>query len=83
MRGSGTGWAAAFGRIGAFIAPFIVPVVYSMFGEQIGFTAVFIVLTAAFAIVAVVIALIGQETKGRSLAETSAPAEQEKPATAE
>ncbi len=83
VRGSGTGWAAAFGRIGAFIAPFIVPVVYSMFGEQTGFTAVFIVLTAAFAIVAIVIAVIGQETKGRSLAETSAPVEQEKPAATE
>ena len=71
VRGSGTGWAAAFGRIGAFIAPFIVPVVYSMFGEQVGFTAVFVVLTAAFAIVAIVMAVIGQETKGRSLAETT------------
>ena len=83
VRGSGTGWAAAFGRIGAFIAPFVVPVVYAMFGEQTGFTAVFVVLTAAFAIVAIVIAIIGQETKGRSLAETSAPVEPEQPAPTE
>ena len=70
VRGSGTGWASAFGRIGAFIAPFVVPVVYGMFGEQAGFAGVFAVLCAAFAIVAVVIAIWGRETKGKPLTET-------------
>ena len=28
FRATGSGWAAAFGRIGAFSAPFIVPVIY-------------------------------------------------------
>ena len=70
VRGSGTGWAAAFGRIGAFIAPFVVPAVYAAYGEQTGFTAVFAVLAAAFAITALVIAFAARETKGQPLTET-------------
>ncbi len=48
VRGSGTGWAACFGRIGAFVAPFIVPLVYASFGEGVGFTVVFIMLASAY-----------------------------------
>ena len=70
VRGSGAGWAAAFGRIGAFIAPFVVPVVYGMFGEGTGFAAVFTVLCTAFALVAIVVAVFGRETKGKPLVET-------------
>ena len=69
VRGAGTGWASAFGRIGAFIAPFVVPVLYS--GTDNGFVMVFIVLALAFAMVAVVIAIFGKETKGKSLADSS------------
>ena len=69
IRGSGNGWAAAFGRIGAFIAPFVVPVVYNLFGAQGGFMAVFVVLSAAYALVAIVMAVLGVETKGRPLIE--------------
>ena len=68
-RATGSGWAAAFGRIGAFIAPFIVPVVYNYYGTETGYTYVFIMLTAVFAIVALVVAIFGIETKGRSLEE--------------
>ncbi|MBO5547970.1 MAG: MFS transporter, partial [Candidatus Methanomethylophilaceae archaeon] len=71
VRGSGTGWASAFGRIGAFIAPFIVPILYSSFGTEYGFVLVFAVLSAAFAMVAIVIAIFGRETKGMSLRDTS------------
>lgn len=71
VRGSGTGWAACFGRIGAFVAPFIVPLVYASFGEGVGFTVVFIMLASAFAVVAVVIALFGMETKGKPLSDAS------------
>ena len=71
IRGSGNGMAAAFGRIGAFIAPFVVPVLYSSFGTENGFVLVFIVLAAAFAAVAIVIAIFGKETKGQSLRDLS------------
>lgn len=71
VRGSGNGWAAAFGRIGAFIAPFIVPAMYAAFGTDDGFMLVFAVLAAAFAFVAVIILVFGKETKGMSLKDVS------------
>jgi len=70
-RGSGTGWAAAFGRIGAFAAPLVVPVIYKAFGEEAGYGYVFALLTGVFAVVAVVVALFGKETMGKSLEEIS------------
>lgn len=70
-RASGSGWAAAFGRLGAFVAPLIVPVIYKTYGKQTGYTYVFIMLTAVFAIVAVVVAFLGKETMGKSLEEIS------------
>lgn len=71
-RGSGAGWAAAVGRIGAIAAPYIVGLVYQAKGKQAGFTYVFIMLTVVFALVAVVVALFGVETKGQSLDEINA-----------
>lgn len=68
-RGTGTGWATSFGRLGAFIAPFIVPVIYSFYGSETGFTYVFILLTLVFAAVATVVFLFGKETMGKSLEE--------------
>ena len=70
-RGSGSGWATAFGRLGAFSAPFVVPVIYNTYGTQTGFTYVFIMLTAVFATVAVAVAILGKETMGKSLEEIS------------
>jgi putative MFS transporter len=70
-RGSGTGWAAAFGRIGAFVAPMIVPVIYNAYGEKTGYGYIFALLTGVFAVVAVVVALFGKETMGKSLEEIS------------
>lgn len=70
-RASGSGWAAAFGRLGAFTAPFIVPVIYRSFGTNTGYTYVFAVFTAVFAVVALVVAALGKETKGKSLEEIS------------
>lgn len=69
FRASGSGWAAAFGRIGAFIAPFIVPVIYKFYGTDLGYTYVFIMLTGVFAVVSLVVALFGRETMGLSLEE--------------
>lgn len=68
-RASGSGWAAAFGRIGAFIAPMIVPVIYSAYGKAAGYTNVFIMLTVVFVVVAIVVGVIGKETMGKSLEE--------------
>lgn len=68
-RGSGAGWAAAVGRIGAIAAPYIVGLVYQTKGKKAGFTYVFLMLTIVFAVVAVVIAAAGIETKGRTLDE--------------
>lgn len=70
-RASGTGWASAFGRLGAFAAPFIVPVIYKAYGTDAGYTYVFIMLTAVFAAVSLVVALMGKETMGKSLEEIS------------
>ncbi|MBU3199867.1 MFS transporter [Clostridium estertheticum] len=72
IRGTGTGWAAAIGRIGAIAAPYIVGVVYETKGKQAGFTYVFIMLTIVFAAVALVVAFGGIETKGKTLDEIDA-----------
>lgn len=71
-RGSGVGWAAAVGRVGAIAAPYIVGLVYETKGKQAGFTYVFLMLTVVFAVVAVVVAIVGIETKGRTLDEINA-----------
>lgn len=71
-RGSGAGWAAAVGRIGAIAAPYIVGLVYESNGKEAGFSYVFIMLTIVFALVAVVTAIAGVETKGRTLDEINA-----------
>lgn len=70
-RGSGTGWAAAFGRVGAFIAPLVVPVIYNAYGQETGYGYIFALLTGVFAAVAVVVAVFGKETMGKSLEEIS------------
>jgi putative MFS transporter len=70
-RGSGTGWAAAFGRLGAFTAPLVVPVIYNAYGTDMGYTYVFVMLTAVFAAVAIIVFVLGQETMGKSLEEIS------------
>lgn len=72
IRGTGNGWAAAFGRVGAFIAPFIVPVIYKAYGTDDGFAIVFAVLSLAFVAVAIVVWLFGTETRGKPLVETAA-----------
>jgi putative MFS transporter len=67
VRGVGVGWAAAFGRVGAFVAPLIVPALYAWFGTDRGFVLVFAILTIVFLAVAVVVLIFGVETKGKLL----------------
>jgi putative MFS transporter len=69
IRGSGTGWAAAFGRVGALVAPMILPVLYAAFGAENGYTGVFVLLTGVFFAVAVIVGIFGRETRGRALGE--------------
>ncbi|MDR1421298.1 MAG: MFS transporter [Coriobacteriales bacterium] len=69
IRGAGNGWAAAFGRVGAFIAPMIVPALYASFGQQHGFVFVFSLLMAVFVIAALVVGIFGRETRGIPLQE--------------
>lgn len=66
-RGSGAGWAAAVGRIGMIAAPYAVGVIYQKYGNVTGYSYVFGMLTAVFAVVAVAVLLLGIETKGKSL----------------
>ncbi|WP_459997663.1 MFS transporter [Paradesulfitobacterium aromaticivorans] len=69
-RGSGAGWAAAIGRIGMIAAPYAVGVIYQTYGKVTGYSYVFGMLTAVFAVVAVAVLLLGIETKGKSLDAT-------------
>ena len=68
-RGSGAGWAAAVGRIGMIAAPYVVGVIYQTYGKAAGYTYVFGMLTAVFAVVALVVLVLGIETKGKTLDE--------------
>ncbi|ABO50053.1 major facilitator superfamily MFS_1 [Desulforamulus reducens MI-1] len=67
-RGTGVGWAAAVGRLGAIAAPYLVGVVYQAQGKESGYTTVFLMLTVVFAVTALAVLFLGQETRGRSLA---------------
>jgi putative MFS transporter len=68
-RGSGVGWAAAFGRLGAMAAPFAVGMIYQTYGKDAGYTTVFGLLTAVFVVVALSVLILGVETKGKTLDE--------------
>jgi putative MFS transporter len=68
MRALASGWAAAIGRIGGIIAPTIVG--YMVAGDG-GFTKVFMMFAAVMLLVAAVVWILGEETKGKSLQEIS------------
>lgn len=64
IRAFGSGWASAIGRMGGIVAPMVVT---HMMVMQNGFSYVFIMFTAVLLAVAVVIVVLGEETKGRTL----------------
>jgi putative MFS transporter len=66
LRGTGAGWAAAFGRIFAFLAPLSIAYQISLFG---GDQTVFLVFMAIMVLGGIVVFLLGPETRGRSLEE--------------
>ena len=68
IRAFGSGWAAAAGRFGGILAPTAVG--YMITGAG-GFAKVFGMFTAVMLLVAAVVWLIGEETKGKALEEIS------------
>ena len=69
LRGTGAGWAAAVGRVFAFLAPASLPFLIGLAGRD---EAVFLVFTVVMVLGGVVVLLFGPETRGRTLEEVSA-----------
>ncbi|HEX9017452.1 MAG TPA: MFS transporter [Chloroflexota bacterium] len=67
VRGTGAGWAAAFGRFGGVLAPLMVG--YILKGWGVGYESIFIMFAAVLLVGAVIVALLGEETKGKRLEE--------------
>jgi putative MFS transporter len=67
IRGSGTGWSGAVGRVAGILAPVITAATVSGLGTFQTFMVFFVIqFVAAFAV-----ATLGEETKGRTLEEIS------------
>ena len=64
IRAFGSGWASAVGRMGGIVAPIVVTHVMVM---DNGFSQVFMMFTAVLLAVALVILVLGEETKGKTL----------------
>jgi len=79
LRGTGTGSAAAFGRIGGILAPLAVGWLLAAGGTETsgapsgdtGFSAVFTLFAAVLVAGATAVLLLGEETSGRTLEEIS------------
>jgi putative MFS transporter len=69
LRGTGAGWAAACGRVFAFLAPLSIAFQINAFG---GDQTVFLVFTAVMVLGGLVVLVLGPETRGRSLEEIAA-----------
>jgi len=66
-RGTGAGWAAACGRFGGVLAPLAVGQIMGSWGA--GYESVFLMFAAVLLVGAINVALLGEETKGRTLEE--------------
>jgi len=66
LRATGAGSAAAVGRIGGIIGPFLTP---TLTASSLGQSGVFAVFMGLLLITAVAVALLGEETRGKSLEE--------------
>jgi len=69
LRGTGTGSAAAFGRIGGVLAPLVVGKLMGTWGG--GFAAVFVMFAAVLVAGSIGVLALGEETRGRTLEEIS------------
>jgi putative MFS transporter len=70
LRGTGVGWAAAFGRVWGILAPLSIGLQIGLFGSQAN---VFLAFVAIMVVGAAVVLVLGEETRGRTL-EQIAPA---------
>jgi putative MFS transporter len=68
LRGTGAGWAAACGRVFAFLAPLSIAYQIAVFG---GDQTVFVVFTVVMVLGGLVVLALGPETRGRSLEEVA------------
>jgi putative MFS transporter len=66
-RSTGAGFASAFGRIGAILGPMIVPILVQNYGPP----AAFEVGAGGFVIAALLVFVLGVETKGKILEAVS------------
>jgi MFS transporter, putative metabolite:H+ symporter len=69
-RGTGAGSAAAFGRLGAIIGPYLVAWLIDRQGWTQG--AIFAMFMVTFLVVVVAVALLGEETRGKALEQLAA-----------
>lgn len=67
VRGTGVGSAAACGRLAGVLAPLVVGQMLGSFG--VGYESVFLLFAAVLLVGAINVALLGEETKGRTLEE--------------
>ena len=64
MRAFGSGWASAIGRVGGIVAPIAVTQLMTI---PNAFFWVFALFTAVMVAIALVVLVLGEETKGRTL----------------
>ena len=74
VRATGTGWATAFGRAGAAVAPFLVGLLLAGTPGPAGQTVVFALMAAVFLLAAAAMAGLAAETRGRPLESLAASA---------
>jgi putative MFS transporter len=73
LRATGSGWAAACGRVFAFLAPLSIALQVHVFGSD---RTVFLVFTAVMVLGGLIVLAFGPETRGRSLDELAPEATQ-------
>jgi putative MFS transporter len=66
-RATGAGFASSIGRVGSLVGPYVVGVLLPITGQA----GVFTLGAASFVVAALVVVLLGAETKGRSLEQVS------------
>ena len=69
IRAFGSGWASAIGRVGGIVAPMVVTQMMTTGANA--FSSVFIMFTGVLLAVAIIIIVLGEETRGRTLESIS------------